>query len=330
MNFLKKLVFIPVLGLVLTGCNAGTATVTAAAANERVAKAMGQTALSGTLDSLKINLTGDLELTQTLFDTEDVKLGEMSIDASASLELKAKGLSSPETLEASLLTTGSLKFIQDDEEVFNSSVAANAYVKDMWLYLHLSGIGELLGLDEDEVKGKTNIEGMIDFDALPVPTSSPTSEEFDEMTGMMETILMEVDDVKAVETNGNLLVTYTITTEDIVDVVVAAATLFDSEMTTSELAEMRQEGLDTLNEVLTINTAKIVVGVSKLGYLNKLELDLDFVVVVDEYDDYGMEIIGYSRIGIDTLVKFDMEINGNFTIAFPGDLSTYQLMDEPN
>jgi len=330
MNFLKKLVFIPVLGLVLTGCNAGTVTVTAAAANERVAKAMGQTALSGTLDSLKINLTGDLELTQTLYNAQDVKQGEMSIDASASLELKAKGLSSPETLEASLLTTGSLKFIQDEEEMFNSSVAANAYVKDMWLYLHLSGIGELLGLDEDEVKGKTNIEGMIDFDALPIPTSAPNSEEFDEMTGMMETILMEVDDVKAVETNGNLLVTYTITTEDIVDVVVAASSLFDSEMTTSELAEMRQEGLDTLNEVLTINTAKIVVGVSKLGYLNKLEVDLDFVIVVDEYDDYGMEVVGYSRIGIDTLVKFDLEINGNFTIAFPGDLSTYQLMDEPN
>lgn len=334
MKFLKKIVFIPVLGLVLAGCNpSSTATVTVAVANERVARAMGQTALSGTLNSLTMSLSGDLDLTVANFDAEDTLLNEMSLESSATLDLKAKDLGK-ETMAASLVATASLKLVEDDEEVFNESVTASAYLSEMWLYLNATGVGELLGMEEADLKGKVNVEGMLDLEALPVPTTELTSAEFEEMTGMLETMLMEVETVSAKETNGDLVVTYTITLEDIVDIIVAAATFDNSEMTTSEIEAFRQEGMTELAKLVKINSAKVVVGVSKLGYLNRLDVDVDVILTIENYEsdyvdyEYVEVFTGKTVVHIDTLVAFAMDINGNVTITLPTDLDTYPLIEE--
>ncbi len=333
MNFLKKLVFIPVLGLMLTGCDfGGTQQVDAAVANERVAQAMGQTMMSGETDTLSLDLSADLELVMDRYE-DDEKVASTSIDASATLDLKAKDLSS-EDIEASINATASLVLTEQEnganaEEVFNGDMSANLYLSDMWLYVHLTGVNELLGIstEEDELKGKTNIEGMLDFEELPIPDSVPTSEEFDEVTDMMKTMLMEVDDVDAVEKNGDLVVTYNITVADIVDVIVAATTYFESDLTASEIEEFRQEGMDVLGEALTINTAKIVVGISKLGYLNQLDIDVDMEIDSGEYEMYDSSM-AREVISIDALVEFDMEINGNVTITPPTGLDEYEDMNQ--
>lgn len=316
MKFLKKIVFIPILGLVLAGCNPGTTTVAAAVANERVAKAMGQTTMSSTVNTMSMSIGAELDLVQELYQN-DAKVSSTSIEASGNLDLKATDLSG-DNLEASLTASASL-VLQETEggqtsELFNETIGANVYLNDMWLYFHLTGIGDLMEMEEDELKAKVNVEGVFENIEVPVPTSTPNSEELTEMTDMMETMLMEIDDVEAVETNGNLVVTYTITVEDIVDVIVAATTYFESDMTASEIEAFRQEGLDAMNDMIKINTAKIVVGVSSLGYLNRFDVDVDVEITTDEFeiDETTTE---YEVVKIDALIEFAMEINGNVTVT---------------
>lgn len=320
MNFLKKVVFIPILGLVLAGCGSSNTTVAAAVANERVAKAMGQTAMSGTVNSINLSLGGDLLVDLDHYENTTV-VSSVGIEAEADFTFKAKGLSGDD-IEASATASGSLVLTEDNEETFNGSLSASAYLSDMWLYFHLTGVGELFAIEEDEVKAKVNVEGMFDLEEFPIPDSVPNSEDFNEMADMMETLLMEVEDVKAVETNGDLVVTYTITVEDIVDVVVAAMTYMDSEVTPSQISEAREEGLAMMNEMLTIRTAKVVVGVSKLGYLNRLDVDVDMDIVSEEY--YVSEtVMAHEKITIDVLIEFALEINGNVTITPLPNLEDY-------
>ena len=331
MKFLKKLVFIPVLGLVLTGCfGGGEVRVDAAVANERVAQAMGKTMTEAT-NAMKMELNAELDLVVTEYDMEDTRLYETKVEATAGFELKATDLGA-ETMEASLTASGSLKLTEFDGEATNvlvdTAVTASAYFQDMWVYLKATGLSELLETSEDEVKGKINLEGMIDFEETPLPTSELTSEEMDRVTSMLEDMLMEVEDVSAVEKDGDLLVTYNITITDVVNVVTEMYAQTNTELTPSEIEEFRAEGMEQLGEYVTINSAKIVVGVSKLGYLNVLDLDFDVEIVEPYYDYSGMEPVqdGYSVIAIDALVEFDVEVNGNVTITFPTDLDTYPDM----
>ena len=86
-------------------------------------------------------------------------------------------------------------------------------------------------------------------------------------------------------------------------------------MTTSEIEAFRQEGMTELAKLVKINSAKIVVGVSKLGYLNRLDVDVDVILTIENYEsdyvdyEYVEVFTGKTVVHIDTLVAFAMEIN---------------------
>lgn len=328
MNFLKKIVFVPILGLVLTGCfGGGGVAVDAAVANERVALAMGQTMAEETT-SLSMQLEADVNLTMTEYDMEDTRVYEDKIEGQASVDFKATDLLT-ETMEAALIASGSLKLTTFDgtqtSVEFDESVTANVYFSDMWLYVDATGIGALLEQETDDVRGKMNMEGLIDFSALPVPDSSMTSEEMTRVTDMLEAMLMEVEDVSAVETNGDLVVTYNITTADIVNVLTTAVTHMNTELTPSDIASFHEEATTELNELLTIREAQVIVGISKLGYMNRLDIRADLDLIEKFYDYSGTEEVqvGYNKVKVDATIEFDAEFNGNFTITLPNDLNTY-------
>lgn len=148
----------------------------------------------------------------------------------------------------------------------------------------------------------------------------------------MVEMLSTIDGVTATEQNGELTVVYAVTVDDIVDVYIKMAEMsgeFDpSQFSSSEFAVLRQELYDQISSVITINSAKITVGVNADGYLSKFYIDVDVVITEMEYDwETEDTVIGKAVIAIDADLKIDLSnINKPVTVTLPTDLDTYPDM----
>lgn len=323
-----RLLFLPMLAVSLAGCSllplgGGSEqpqAVTKLVANQRVLIAMNQT-MSSSLTSIELGVTADLGLSIKEFEgTATRPDSQTEIEANGTIALKAKNIRDS-AAQASLVVTGDLKVTEDSVVTANSAVSAEGYYDQEWAYLKATGLDELLGTSEEEVKGKMHVGDISQFtNESPVAEQDTVPEVIPADLGI--DMLMSIENVVATEQDGDLTVVYTITKNDIFNLFLTMITdEMESTMTASEIAEARNEFFAEMDEVLTINTAKITLGVSKDGYMNKFYVDLD-VIVTNTYEENEV-MMGKTVIHAVVDVKLNLTLNKPVTITLPSDLDTY-------
>lgn len=338
MNKFTKFVILPLLMVGLAGCDllSPTENVEASVANARVAQAMNQMT-STEMNSFELSVTASLGVDYGYFDETSTRVETNTIDASGSIEIKA---SNPleENGRVSVVANANVNVVEGTSTVMDEEISGSLYYADGWAYIHVTGFTfpDMSGSTTDEIKGKTNVGSFANLieNATGMPTSelTPTSEGLFPTEDMAE-MLSTIDGVAATEKDGELTVVYTVTVDDIVDVYIKMAEMsgeFDpSQFSSSEFAALRGELFDQISSVITINSAKITVGVSEDGYLSKFYIDVDVVITEMEYDwETEDTVIGKTVVAIDADFKIDLSnVNKTVTVTLPSDLDTYQNMD---
>lgn len=373
MKLIKKLVFIPLFGLILTGCNlvatSGTSnttqdpntsqtpgtsvsevSVTPTVANARVAGAMAKMMLEP-IEAVELDIDADVDLNivedYIEEDSYDVDQ-DMTFEATLSASIIAKNIDPTDLDELEVAATAEATLYATNtafpEEIYDLDMGGAAYVDEGWLYLHLNGdIGLLFNDDElEEIKVKAPLEEVIgpieEEPEFQIP--SMTSEDIELYEDFIKDVLATVDVVTAVDRDGNLTVTYTITEETIVDAFYVIASTFspDEVPTPSEFEEIREEMLLDMAEVVDIELARLTLGVASDGSMSHfgIELKAELITPMDkevwneENQYYEYVDAGDRTITIDGTLAIDMVMNGNPTITFPSDLDTYPYVNEQN
>lgn len=323
MNKTKRLIFFPIIALALSACDMnGTKEISADIANQRVAQALGQSS-STPVASFKAALEADFNLTYSYSDENKILLSENTTEVSASFEMMATNLGDIEKMEAYLTANGNYKSTVYDglstsvalDTGFNTSV----YYKEKWMYAELGELSVLLGGEEENAKIKVDLTNSLNsLDGnLSILSSELTSEDLSELPDLLETLLGQIKNVKATETKGDLLVTYQITYEDIINALVAYTLKDYPDLSESDIDATREFLMNYYENLIVIKTAKIIVGVSKHGFINLLQLDIDL--------DYFAEIptVALVKTSLDLTLNYRSEINSKVKVSFPSDLDEY-------
>lgn len=333
MNKFTKFVILPLLMVGLAGCDflSPTENVEASVANARVAQAMNQMT-STEMNSFELSVTASLGVDYGYFDETSTRVETNTIDASGSIEIKA---SNPleETGRVSVIADASINVVEGTSTVMDEDMTGSIYYADGWAYVHATGsiFADMMSSGSEEIKGKVQVGSLGDLIELPTSELTPTSEGLLPTEDMAE-MLSVIDGVAATEKDGELTVVYTVTVDDIVDVYIKMAEMsgeFDpSQFSSSEFAALRGELFDQISSVITINSAKITVGVSEDGYLSKFYIDVDVVITEMEYDwETEDTVIGKTVVAIDADLKIDLSnVNKTVTVTLPSDLDTYPDM----
>lgn len=304
--------------LMFTACSGG---VNVAEANKKVTAAFEKTATTR-IDSFAFDLDAGLDLSLKSLE-EGVEVDSMGIKGDISLGLKVNDLWTAD-LQASLVVDADLSAKENGEVVSELDAAAYAYVNEGFFYVDLSEaqsfIEELIGAEITmALKGKGEMPGPL-AELLEYDPDEVFELPFDQE--QLLSYVSEINGVTASIKNGEAIVTYKVTVEDIANIYIK--TLLDSEMPDSEMLDsedvssIKAEFLERLNQVLRITTAEITIGVGRDGFISKLYLDLDAGITIPMDEDATMKIDFKGHVHID--IK---NINKTISIAFPADLDSY-------
>jgi hypothetical protein len=351
MKRFKKLIFLPLFGLVLTGCNKGTpSTSTPGTSNAptSVSKEVAATRINAafvkmlttTVNSIEVTAKGDLNIaTEAEVEPEFVDIyGETSsstAEVAFDAHLVANNLQDLdiEKVEAKADVALTVKTEQDADVHYSTEglLSGVAFVKEGMLYLDLNSTykddeGEQTSTEKGKVALVDIFEGLEIPSEIPseVPTSLPT-ETIQEFANKLALVLDNATEIEAYDTAGDLRVSYTIDNESLLMGLVS----FYEQFVTDE--PLTQEAIDNaremMNEVLQINKAVVTVGVSKDGYFNhfSVDADIEFSQINSDYDYYTNEYVMLWVTHYNVVANFsiDFTLNGNPTITFPGDLATF-------
>ena len=309
--------------LMFTACTGG---VSVAEANKKVTAAFEKTATTR-IDSFAFDLDAGLDLSLKSLE-EGVEVDSMGVKGDISLGLKVNDLWTAD-LQASLVVDADLSAKENGEVVSELDAAAYAYVNEGFFYVDLSEaqsfIEELIGKEITmALKGKGEMPGPL-AELLEYDPDEVFELPFDQE--QLLSYVSEINGVTASIKNGEAIVTYKVTVEDIANIYIK--TLLDSEMLDSEMPDsempdsedvssIKAEFLEMLNQVLRITTAEITIGVGRDGFISKLYLDLDAGITIPVDEDPAMKIDFKGHVHID--IK---NINKTISIAFPADLDSY-------
>lgn len=351
MKRFKKLIFLPLLGLVLTGCNnttPSTSTPGTSNAPTSVSKEVAATRINAafvkmlttTINSIEVTAKGNLNIaTEAEVEPEFVDIYGETFSSNAEVAFDAHLVANNlqdldiEKVEAKADVALSVKTEQDADVHYSMEglLSGVAFVKEGMLYLDLnSTYKDDEGEQTSTEKGKGALldifEGLEIPSEIPseVPTSLPT-ETIQEFANKLALVLDNAAEIEAYDTAGDLRVSYTIDNDSLLMGLVS----FYEQFVTDE--PPTQEDIDAtremMNEVLQINKAVVTVGVSKDGYFNhfSVDVDVDFTQPSLYYDDYTYEyvILWVTHYNVVANFSIDFTLNGNPTITFPGDLATF-------
>lgn len=351
MNRFKKLIFLPLLGLVLTGCNnttPSTSTPGTSNAPTSVSKEVAATRINAafvkmlttTVNSIEVTAKGDLNIaTEAEVEPEFVDIYGETFSSTAEVAFDAHLVANNlqdldiEKVEAKADVALTVKTEQDADVDYSmeGSLSGVAFVKEGMLYLDLnSTYKDDEGEQTSTEKGKGALVDIFEGLEIPseipseVPTSLPT-ETIQEFANKLALVLDNAAEIEAYDTAGDLRVSYTIDNDSLLMGLVS----FYEQFVTDE--PPTQEAIDAtremMNEVLQINKAVVTVGVSKDGYFNhfSVDADIEFSQINSYYDDYTYEYVMLWVTHYNVVANFsiDFTFNGNPTITFPGDLATF-------
>lgn len=351
MKRFKKLIFLPLLGLVLTGCNKGTPSTSAPGTSNAptsVSKEVAATRINAafvkmlttTVNSIEVTAKGDLNIaTEAEVEPEFVDIYGETFSSTAEVAFDAHLVANNlqdldiEKVEAKADVALSVKTEQDADVHYSMEGLLSwvAFVKEGMLYLDLnSTYKDDEGEQTSTEKGKGALVDIFEGLEIPseipseVPTSLPT-ETIQEFANKLALVLDNAAEIEAYDTAGDLRVSYTIDNESLLMGLVS----FYEQFVTDE--PLTQEAIDNtremMNEVLQINKAVVTVGVSKDGYFNHFSVvaDIEFSQPSLYYDDYTYEyvILWVTHYNVVANFSIDFTLNGNPTITFPGDLATF-------
>ncbi len=151
----------------------------------------------------------------------------------------------------------------------------------------------------------------------------------------MEPYANLLSNVEATEKNGELTVVYTITLDDIVNVmmkVMQDGGQIPAEATSEQIATMRAQLLAMISQVINITTAKLTIGVGADGFISKLYVDVDVAVTIDEGqgEDVGAVMsvnvteVDHELHELDGFLHIDIsKMNQAVDVELPINLDTY-------
>lgn len=290
MNKITKLLFsaLPLCALtVLTSCDGNVVTIDDAVANQRVMAAVEQMT-TGRMDSFEIDVVADVDYLGKVYDVSSVLTDTREVNAAGELHVKVNDLFE-DTAKASVLASASLYAAENEEVLVDVEASAAVYLDAGWLYADLTEIADLLtfvGADVPEVLTlKTEVGNLAE--AWEVDPSAPAALPLD--VDAMLPYVEAIEGIEATETNGELTVVYTVTMDDVASVfLLIAAQSGEIDLTglsEEELAQYHAQALAYVSEFLDITTARITLGVSAEGYINKLYFAVDIAVTTSGEDD---------------------------------------------
>ncbi|MDY0345288.1 MAG: hypothetical protein WCX85_02220 [Bacilli bacterium] len=332
MNKFNKLLFstLSLFALtVMTSCDGGGISIEAAVANERVMAAMEQMTTTE-IESFEIDITADLDYSGKEYDDEDAILSERNLEAAGEINIKANDIFGDDAV-GSIEASASVLAVEDDVTLVDAEASAALYLSEGWVYADITGAVDVIDLMGGEAPEITTIKTYVGNlgDAIGYDPEEPIVMpfEFDDMLPYANTI----SNIKATESNGELTVVYTITVEDIVNVIMKV--MQDSgdipaEVTSEQIATYHSELLAEISEIINITTAKLTIGVGADGFLSKLYVDIDVVVTIADEEEEEVqslvlpgghelhELAGFLHIDIDNM-------NQIVDVVLPDNLNTF-------
>lgn len=309
---------------VLTSCDGNVITIDDAVANQRVMAAV-EEMTTGRMDSFEIDVVADVNYLGKIYDVSSVLTDQREVNANGELHVKVNDLFE-DTAKASVLASASLYAAENEEVLVDVDASAALYLDAGWLYADLTEIADLLTLMEVEVPSvltlKTGVGNLAE--ALELDPSAPARLPIDvnEMLPYVEAI----EGIEATETNGELTVVYTVTMDDVASVfLLIAAQSGEIDLTglsEDEIAEYHAQALEYISQFLDITTAKITLGVSSEGYINKLYFDVDIAITTSAEGDGIMVNELEASLHIDV-----SNLNKVVDVVLPDNLDEYTDID---
>ena len=327
MNKFNKLIFasLSLLGLtVMTSCEGSTLTIEDAVANQRVMTAVTQMTTTQ-MDSFQIDVTADVAYSQKVYDDQLALITQRNLDASGAVHVKANNIFEDDAT-GSVLVSATVHAEEDSEVLVDIAAEARLYLSEGWAYADITEVAPLFALLGEEAPTVTTLKTHVGNLATAIGYDPAQPIELPFESDAIMSYMNTLKDIKATESNGELIVVYTITINDIVDVymkVMADSGEFNpDEMTSEEIAQIRTMVLTQISGVIDITTAKFTLGVGADGFINKLYADLNVTVTVPGETGHEVhKLAGSLHIDISN-------VNQVVDVVLPDNLDTYTEIPE--
>ncbi|MDD3939000.1 MAG: hypothetical protein PHU55_04535 [Bacilli bacterium] len=304
-----------------------------AVANQRVMAAMEQM-VTTEIESFQIDVVADVLYSQKSYDADNVILFDRSLDADGEVHIKANDIFGDNAV-ASVLASASASAVENEETLFDIEGEVALYLSEGWAYVDISGAADAYEMYTGQVPPLTtfktevgNLGEAIGYDP-EIPFEMPI--DFADMVPYANLL----SNVEATEKNGELTVVYTITIDDIVNVmmkVMQDGGQIPAEATAEQIAAMRAQILAMISQVINITTAKLTIGVGADGFISKLYVDVDIAVTIEqgEEEEVGalMSVneaeIDHELHELDGFLHIDIsKMNQTVDVELPTNLDTY-------
>ena len=334
MNKFNKLLFsaLSLLALtVMTSCEGGGISIEAAVANQRVMDAMEQMTTTA-IESFEIDVEADVGYTAKAYDVDDVVLYERNLEAVGEVHIKANDIFGEDAV-GSVVASASVLAVENEETLLDVDAGAALYFSEGWVYADITDATEVIELMGGEVPEVTTIKTFvgdlgeyIGYDPEE-PIQMPFS--FDDMVPYANLL----SDVKATESNGELTVIYTVTLDDIVNIMLKVLQdegEIPTDATSEELEAFRTQLREMISSVINITTAKLTIGVGADGFLSKLYVDVDIAVTIASEEEESVMMafqedpIDHELHELDGFLHIDIgNMNQTVDVVLPDNLDSY-------
>lgn len=320
----RKLTFLPLILLALVSC--GGKEVSKEVANQRVAEAAQKMSEEPTT-SLEATLKTNFALDMIPY-VEGAPDSANSSGFSGDLDVAIKGKDlDKETPTLAVNADVGLSVKMAGTEMGSFDGGLNLYYAENFGYLdyNLAVTEKATGKTEQQsVKQKAEVGPLSAL--MPVESPVPADIDFNELVPLLNS----VNNVKAVEKNGVLSVTYTITQEDATAMFVQFAIELGSgvlgrELTSEEVATLTANAETEVAKFITIRELGFTLEINKNGLFSKFEagIDLDFY----EYDESAVEETIAQKYTMKGSFNVGLKINEPITITLP-DFTDYALVEQ--
>ncbi len=277
---LRKLIFLPVILVALSGCELFAKPVPKEEANKQVAAAMTK---SMTEKHESVDGTLGLKLDATYIEYEDVVTSPSvvnELEAALDVSFKAKDINKP-TFQFAGTAEGKLSVKENNVETNMISGNTALYYDANWLYADYK-----VTVKEGSTAPTKTEENKVKFEVGQI--NLPPVEEEAGVAGEMEleTMLNSVKKIKARKVGKNLVVSYEITQDDIVELLLESQIKIGEALgmtfTSEEIEAARLDLEESVKEFIEIRKAALNLVVSEAGLITKLDVVLDLDLFAKE------------------------------------------------
>ncbi len=256
---------------------------------------------------------------------------ERNLEAAGEVHIKANDIFGEDAV-GSVVANASVLAVENEETLLDVDAGAALYFSEGWVYADITDATEVIELMGGEVPEVTTIKTFvgdlgeyIGYDPEE-PIQMPFS--FDDMVPYANLL----SDVKATESNGELTVIYTVTLDDIVNIMLKVLQdegEIPTDATSEELEAFRTQLREMISSVINITTAKLTIGVGADGFLSKLYVDVDIAVTIASEEESVMmafqeDPIDHELHELDGFLHIDIgNMNQTVDVVLPDNLDSY-------